>query len=219
MKRSMVVLTSAVLSVALAGPAVAHEAGQWVLRAGVGTVMPKDDNLGLPDLGATVQVDDGTSLTLTGTYMFTENWAFDILAAWPFKHDIDLALDGGDSLPFGEVEHLPPTFSVQYHFLPDATFQPFVGLGLNYTTFLTEDLDAGIPDALGVTDFSLDDSFGVAVQVGADWMLNENWLINADLRWINIESDLDVTIGGETVGLGTVKIDPWVFAINVGYRF
>ena len=219
MKRSMVVLTSAVLSVALAGPAVAHEAGQWIFRAGVGTVMPKDDNLGLPDLGATVQVDDGTSLTLTGTYMFTENWAFDILAAWPFKHDIDLALDGGDSLPFGEVEHLPPTFSVQYHFLPDATFQPFVGLGLNYTTFLTEDLDAGIPDALGVTDFSLDDSFGVAVQVGADWMLNENWLINADLRWINIESDLDVTIGGETVGLGTVKIDPWVFAINVGYRF
>jgi len=219
MKRSMVVLTSAVLSVALAGPAVAHEAGQWVLRAGVGTVMPKDDNLGLPDLGATVQVDDGTSLTLTGTYMFTENWAFDILAAWPFKHDIDLALDGGGSLPFGEVEHLPPTFSVQYHFLPDATFQPFVGLGLNYTTFLTEDLDPGIPDALGVTDFSLDDSFGVAVQVGADWILNENWLINADLRWINIESDLDVTIEGSTVGLGTVKIDPWVFAINVGYRF
>ena len=218
MKRSLVVLTSAVLSVALAGPAFGHEAGQWIFRAGVGTVMPKDDNLGLPDLGATVQVDDGTSLTLTGTYMFTENWAFDILAAWPFTHDVDLDV-GADTLAFGEVEHLPPTFSVQYHFLPDATFQPFVGLGLNYTTFLSEDLDPGIPDALGVTDFSLDDSFGVAVQVGADWILNENWLINADLRWINIESDLDVTIEGSTVGLGTVEIDPWVFALNVGYRF
>jgi len=218
MKRSLVVLTSAALGVALAGPAFAHEPGQWILRAGVGTVMPKDDNLGLPDLGATVQVDDGTSLTLTGTYMFTENWAFDILAAWPFSHDVDLDVGDG-SVPFGEVEHLPPTFSVQYHFLPDATFQPFVGLGLNYTTFLSEDLDPGIPDALGVTDFSLDDSFGVAVQVGADWILNENWLINADLRWINIESDLDVTIEGSTVGLGTVEIDPWVFALNVGYRF
>lgn len=219
MKRSLVVLTSAVLSVALAGPAFAHEAGQWILRAGVGTVMPKDNNLRLPDLGATVQVDDGTSLTLTGTYMFTENWAFDILAAWPFSHDVDLDLSGGDSLAFGEVEHLPPTFSVQYHFLPDAAFQPFVGLGLNYTTFLSEDLDSGIPPALGVTDFSLDDSFGVAAQFGADWVLNQNWLVNVDVRWINIESDLDVTIDGSTVGLGTVKIDPWVFAINVGYRF
>jgi outer membrane protein len=237
MKRSLVVLTSAVLSVALAGPAFGHEAGQWILRAGVGTVMPKDDNLRLPEIAidpltinATVQVDDGTSLTLTGTYMFTENWAFDILAAWPFKHDVDLDAtisDGIDTtsgtVPFGEVEHLPPTFSVQYHFMPDAKFQPFVGLGVNYTTFLSEDLDQGIIDA-GIVDFSLDDSFGVAAQVGADWMLNDNWLINFDLRWINIESDLEATIDDGvnapvTGELGTIKIDPWVFAINVGYRF
>lgn len=237
MRRSLLVWTSAILSIALAGPAMAHEAGQWILRAGVGTVMPKDDNLRLPEIvidpltiNATVQVDDGTSLTLTGTYMFTEKWAFDILASWPFKHDIDLAAtisDGTNTesgkVPFGEVEHLPPTFSIQYHFLPDAKFQPFVGLGVNYTTFLTEDLDQGIIDA-GIVDYSLDDSFGVAVQAGADWMINDNWLINFDLRWINIESDLSATIDDGvnlpvTAGLGTVKIDPVVFAINVGYRF
>lgn len=224
MKRSLVVWTTALLSVALAAPAMAHEAGQWILRAGVGTVMPKDDNLDIPDLDVMVQVDDGTSLTLTGTYMFTDNWAFDILAAYPFSHDIKLeATDGsGASIAFGEVEHLPPTFSIQYHILPDAKFQPFVGLGVNYTTFLSEDLDgnSGITDL--VIDYSLDDSFGVAVQAGADWMINDNWLINFDLRWINIESDLDVTFNTDppaTVGAGTVKIDPWVFAINVGYRF
>ena len=233
----MVVLISGVLSVALAGPAFGHEAGQWILRAGVGTVMPKDNNLTLPEIAidpltinATVQVDDGTSLTLTGTYMFTEHWAFDILAAWPFKHDISLDAtisDGVDtmsgSVPFGEVEHLPPTFSIQYHFLPQAKFQPFVGLGVNYTTFLTEDLDQGIVEA-GIVDYSLDDSIGVAVQAGADWMINDNWLINFDLRWINIESDLTATVDdgfnpAATAGLGTVKIDPLVLAINVGYRF
>ncbi len=219
MKRSLAVFTSAILSVAIAGPAVGHEAGQWILRAGVGTVMPKDDNLSLPDLGVTANVDDGTSLTLTGTYMFTDNWAFDILAAYPFSHDVKLdANDGsGASIPFGKVEHLPPTFSVQYHFLPGSTFQPFVGLGLNYTTFLTEDIDSGITGL--ITDFSLDDSFGVAAQVGADWMLGERWLINFDLRWINIESDLKVTLAADPSGtaeLGTVKIDPLVAAINVG---
>ena len=222
MKRSLAVFTSAILSVAIAGPTVGHEAGQWIFRAGVGTVMPKDDNLSLPDLGVTANVDDGTSLTLTGTYMFTDNWAFDILAAYPFSHDVNLdANDGsGASIPFGEVEHLPPTFSVQYHFLPGSTFQPFVGLGLNYTTFLTEDIDSGITGL--ITDFSLDDSFGVAAQVGADWMLGERWLINFDLRWINIESDLKVTLAADPSGraeLGTVKIDPLVAAINVGYRF
>ena len=221
MKRSLAVLTSAVLSVALAGPAFGHEAGQWILRAGVGTVMPKDNNLSLPDLGVTVNVDDGTSLTLTGTYMFTDNWAFDILAAWPFTHDVKLDPDdGSSSIAFGEVEHLPPTFSIQYHFLPVSSFQPFVGLGLNYTTFLSEDLDAGITGL--VSDYSLDDSFGVAAQVGADWMLGEHWLINFDVRWINIESDLKASFAAaptESATLGTVTIDPLVLAINVGYSF
>jgi outer membrane protein len=221
MRRALIVLTSAVLSVALAAPAFSHEAGQWILRAGVGTVIPKDNNLSLPDLGVNVDVDDGTSLTLTGTYMFTDNWAFDILAAWPFKHDVNLvATDGSATIPFGEVEHLPPTFSVQYHFLPDSAFQPFVGLGINYTTFLSEDLDQGITGL--IADYSLDDSFGVAAQVGADWMLGEHWLINFDARWINIESDLNASFAADpsqTATLGTVKIDPLVLAINVGYSF
>ena len=237
MKRPFVVVASMLLGVALATPAVAHEAGQWIVRAGVGTVMPKDDNLTLPtiDLGgvivdATIQVDDGTSLTLTGTYMFTENWAFDILAAWPFKHDIDLdaTIDDGTgpqsgTVPFGEVKHLPPTFSIQYHFAPDATFQPFVGLGVNYTTFSGEKLNQDVVDA-GFVSFSLDDSFGVAAQVGADWVFDSQWLINFDLRWIQIEADLTATVddgnGPQTATFpDPVKIDPWVFAVNVGYRF
>lgn len=236
MKRPLVVLASALLGVALATPAVAHEAGQWILRGGVGIVMPKDDNLRLPEISlppltinASVQVDDGTSLTLTGTYMFTENWAFDVLASWPFSHDIDLdaTIDDGTGpisgeVPFGEVEHLPPTFSIQYHFSPQANFQPFVGLGVNYTTFSGEKLTQDVVDA-GILDFSLDDSFGVAAQLGADWILDGQWLINFDLRWINIEADITATVddgtGPVTGELGTVEIDPWVFAVNVGYRF
>lgn len=237
MKRLLLVWTAAVLGVALAGPAVAHEAGQWIVRAGIGTVMPDDNNLRLPEItidpltiNASVQVDDGTSLTLTGTYMFSKNWAIDILASWPFKHDIDLdatIFDGvttqSGSIPFGEVEHLPPTVSVQYHFRPDAKFQPFVGLGVNYTLILSEDLDSDIV-AAGIVDYSLDDSFGVAAQVGADWMINDNWMINFDLRMIQIESELKATIDDGinppiTGKLGDVGIDPWVFAINVGYGF
>ena len=177
-------------------------------------------------------VDGGTSLVLSGTYMFSENWAFDILAAWPFKHDVDLdatifdAFSGEEfsgTVPFGEVEHLPPTFSMQYHFAPNADFQPYVGLGVNYTNFLSEDLDSDVVDA-GIVDFELDDSFGLATQVGADWMLNDSLLLNFDVRWISIESDLTATVDDGvdppvTGKLGTVKIDPWVFAISLGYRF
>jgi outer membrane protein len=237
MKRSSLIWASALLGASIATPAVAHEAGDWILRGGVGMVMPKDDNLVLPEISidtltvnATVQVDDSVSMTLSGTYMFTANWAFDVLVAWPFKHDIDLdaTIDDGVStesgtLPFAEVEQLPPTFSVQYHFSPEAKFQPFVGLGVNWTTFMSETLNQELIDA-GFVSFSLDDSIGVAAQIGADWMLNDRALINFDVRWINIESDITATIDdgvnpAETGELGTVEIDPWVFAVNFGYKF
>ena len=228
MKSSKYLLAAGALLAIAASPALAYEAGTWVLRAGVGVVAPDSDNLTIVDfpaagLDTTVNVDDGTSLTLMGTYMFSPNWAFDILASWPFKHDVNISASDGTqvvaSLKAAEVEHLPPTFSMQYHFLPDGTIQPYVGAGVNYTTFLSEDVTQDLIDATGLTSISLDDSFGLALQLGADWVFGNNWLINVDLRWIDIESDLSVSDGVTSIDAGTVKIDPWVYSINIGYSF
>jgi outer membrane protein len=227
--RKTLLLASTAILLSASALVQAHEAGDFIFRAGVGVVEPKSGNLNLPDLdlgagpiSASIEVDSGTSLTLTGTYMMTDNWAFDVLAAWPFKHDVDLDISGVGSVPIAEVEHLPPTLSIQYHFVPDAVFQPYVGLGVNYTTFLSEDLTAEARDA-GLTDLSLDSSFGIAAQVGADWVLNDKWMVHFEARWINIESDADVTLddgtGPVSGELGTVKIDPYVLSVELGYRF
>ena len=70
-------------SMLAASPVVfAHENGDMLLRFGGGMVAPKSNNSDI------VSVDDGTSATVTFTYMFKDNWAVDVLAAWPFKHDI-----------------------------------------------------------------------------------------------------------------------------------
>jgi outer membrane protein len=148
-----------------------------------------------------------------------------VLASWPFNHDINVSItDNADpgfnplSAKIGETDHLPPTFSIQYHFLPDGTFQPYVGAGVNYTTFFSTDVEQALVD-LGIDDIDLDDSFGLALQLGADWTFGNGWLVNFDLRWIDIESDLEATALGVTGELGTVKIDPWVYSINLGYSF
>jgi outer membrane protein len=226
MKRFNIATAAVVAALVLAAPASAHEEGTWIIRAGVGTVAPESDNLVLRDFPAadidtTVVVDNGTSLTLTGTYMFTQNWAFDILAAWPFTHDISIRVvdtippGSTASLEIAETDHLPPTFSVQYHFMPDGKFQPYVGAGLNYTTFFSTDVTQDFTDLLGVTDLDLDDSFGFALQLGADIEVSDNWLVNLDVRYINIETDAKV----DGVKIGTVDINPWVYAIAVGRRF
>jgi len=202
--------TVAVLMV-IAAPASAYEAGDWIVRGGVGVVDPQGTAYTDPtDPDFVVKVDSGTSLTLTGTYMFTPNWAFDILAAWPFTHDI--VLEGVAKI--GETEQLPPTFSIQYHFAPDAKFQPYVGVGLNWTTFFNTELE---PVLAGFT-LDLDDSFGVAVELGGDLQLANNWVLQFDLRWISIESDATLSDGVDSESF-TVDINPLVYALNVGYKF
>ena len=58
-------------------------------------------------------------------------------------------------------------------------------------------------------------SFGLAGQVGADFMIGEDKLFNFDIKYINI--DIDVDAAG--VSQGTVDINPLVIGAGFGIRF
>ena len=186
-------------------PAQAYEKGDWIVRVGAGMVDPKSSNSDI------ASVDDGTSLVVNGTYFFTPNVGFEVLAAWPFSHDIKL-VDGGPKV--AETKHLPPTFSLQYHFAGDAAFRPYVGAGLNYTTFFDEETTG----ALAGASLSLDDSFGLALQLGADFDVSDTMFLNFDVRWIDIETE--ATVGtGEGDLVFDVAIDPMVYSLTLGWKF
>ena len=226
MKTCKLLLAASALLALVAAPALANEPGTWILRGGVGTVQPDSNNLTFTDEGETVviDVDNGTSMTMSATYMFNRNWAFDIFGALPFEHDIKatmfIADIGVETVKIGDTKQVPPTFSFQYHFVPDADFQPYIGLGVNWTTFFDTDLVDEFADG-GLEKLKLDDSIGLAAQVGGDWSISDHWVFNLDVRYADIETDASIT-GPDIVGkekIGTVKIDPWVYAVNLGYRF
>ena len=226
LSKTLVAVGALGLATAITVPAAQAEQGDWLLKGGATMVSPKSGNLKLgdldvPDVGlvtnASLEVKDATSFGFTITYMFTDNWAVELLAAAPFKHDIKLSFDlEGDSLSakIGETKHLPPTLSLQYHFMPDQMFSPYVGVGANWTIFSSEKLD---PD-LGAK-LSLSDSFGFAAQLGADINFSEQWFANIDVRYIQIETDAKITDDVGTEKIGTVKINPMVYSIMLGYRF
>ena len=190
----------------LAGTAQAYQAGQWLGRVGIYGVFPESDNLSMGP-GVNIDVDDGYSLGFNFTYMVNPNIGVELLAALPFKHDISLTGAG----TIGETKQLPPTVSVQYHLMPEGTVHPYVGLGLNYTNFFSEKTKG----ALSGSSLKLDDSWGVAGQLGIDIDVAPNWFVNADLRYISIKSDAKLN----GVGIGTVDINPWVVGLTVGTHF
>ena len=130
----------------IAMPVQAYEKGDWIFRAGAGAVEPKSPAYSNSVDDIIVEVDSATAVTLTGVYFLSPNWSLELLAASPFKHDVSLGATGVPAVKIGEVSQLPPTFSVQYHFMPESTFRPYVGLGLNYTTFFDETLIPELSD-------------------------------------------------------------------------
>ncbi|MFY0676854.1 MAG: outer membrane beta-barrel protein [Neptuniibacter sp.] len=200
------VLSALVLGTTLisAPAAFSYEAGDIIVRVGAANVDPSTtDNTGLG-----LDVKDDISVGITGTYMLTDNIGVELLAATPFDHDVNLTGVG----KVADTKHLPPTLSIQYFPMDNKSkLQPYIGVGINYTTFFSE----GSSAALGNAEVELDDSFGLAAQLGVDYAVNENWLVNAAVWKMDIDTDLK--IGG--VDVGEVEIDPTVFMLSVGYKF
>ncbi|HDR1345789.1 TPA: outer membrane beta-barrel protein [Pasteurella multocida] len=200
------VLALGVMAALVAGSAVAHQAGSVIVRGGPILVVP---NASTNHDVFKFDVNSNAQLGLTATYMATDNLGVELLAATPFSHEITL----GDTL-VGKTKHLPPSLYAQYYFLDkDAKARPYVGAGVNYTTFFSEKAVLN-----GVTDLKLKDSWGPAFNAGVDIQVADNLFLNTAIWYAKIKSKATFKVGGEEHKVN-VKLDPTVFFVGLGYRF
>ena len=212
MKRTSVLLLAA-LSAALALPAAAQSRGDWTLGIGVHAVDPESDGgrldataLGLGVLPPT-EVGSSVRPTITAEYFVRDHLGIEVLAALPFHHDIGIRGVG----TVGSAKQLPPVVSLQYHFGNGGKVAPFVGVGVNYTTFFGEDTRG----ALAGTRLQLDDSWGLAAHAGLDIAIGERGALRVDARWADIDTDVSV----DGVDIGTANIDPLVYGLAWVMKF
>ena len=189
-----------------ATPALAQQAGDWTFGLGAHVVAPKSDNGSLAGGALDVDVGDNWRPTITAEYFFRDNWGIEILASLPFEHDIDL-----NDVEAGSTKHLPPTVSLQYHFNASEKVRPFIGAGVNYTLFFSQDTKG----PLAGTDLDLDNSFGLALHGGLDFAVGTNKWLRVDARWIDIDTDVEV----DGANVGTVNIDPMVYGAAFVWQF
>ena len=190
--------------------AFAVPAGTWTIGAGAHMVDPKSDN-GTLNNGLSVDVDDDIRATVTGEYFIANNVGVELLAAIPFHHDFTLTDANGEERK-GKTQHLPPTLSLQYHFdgynMP-MNVKPFVGVGVNYTTFFKEKAN------VAGTELKLDDSVGVAGHIGLDIPFAPTESFRIDARYMDIKTD--ATLNGTDIG--EIDISPWVYGVAFVKQF
>ncbi|RXF73220.1 OmpW family protein [Hansschlegelia zhihuaiae] len=181
----------------------------WMLRVRAIGILPNSSaKFNVP---GSAHVSDRVVPEIDVSYFFTPNIAIETICCFS-KHKISGrgALAG---VAVGDVWVLPATVMAQYHFTNFGAFRPYAGVGLNYSIYFREDAAGG-----AVTRLKLKNSFGPAAQVGFDYMLNEHWGVNVDLKYVRMKPKIDLVAGGADVS-GRAKISPWIVGAGVAYKF
>jgi outer membrane protein len=233
MKKSLLYVA---LVAAIAPTLAFAEAGDWVVRARAVNVAPNEDSklgktvdnlLGFPAMtpSAELAVSDKVIPELDISYYITKNIAAELILAVGTRHNVSIHGDNAGVVgnqALGSVNLLPPTLTAQWHFNPDQTFDPYVGAGINYTIMLDRNLkgSAGAIDGNKIKIES--DSWGPALQAGFDINLKDGWLINADVKYVWLDTDVKLkgaVTGNEWRKIDSLDINPWVVGIGIGKKF
>ena len=213
-------LMGALVLAGFAHPAHA-EAGDVLVRLRGIMVAPNEDSGSvLPAFpGEEVSVDNNVMPEVDVTYMATDHIGFELIAATTKHTASGVSGTTGDVGKLASAWVLPPTLTLQYHPVANGPVRPYVGAGVNYTLFYSENASDGLVAAVGTTDVELDDSFGWALQAGVDIDLTERMFLNFDVKYI----DIDTTATLRTTAAGTqavdIDLDPLVVGVGVGTRF
>ncbi len=192
------ILIAASVGMLLAGQVAAQES-PWLVRArAVYVDMFVTDQTSV----GTLDVTNKTIPEVDISYFFNKNVAAELILTVPQKQTV---YNAGARL--GTFKHLPPTLTAQYHFTNFNGYKPYVGAGLNFTKISNEDMGG----------FSLsNNSVGGALQAGVDIPLTKQVSLNFDVKKVYLKSHV---YDGNRTNLGTLKLDPVLLGVGVGYRF
>jgi outer membrane protein len=203
MRKSLITL-AAVAAVLAPQLAAAQDAGNWIIRGrALNLSSANKDSTGLD-----LTINDKTFPELDISYFLSPNVAAELILTYPQEQKVSA---GGAQI--GRFWHLPPTLTVQYHFTGLQGFRPYVGAGINYTHLTNISFTPAVEAALHPSLKT--DSFGLALQAGVDVPVGGGWLLNLDVKKVQIKTD--VSSSGTKVG--TFKVDPLLIGVGFGKRF
>jgi outer membrane protein len=190
--------------------AASAQSTPWSVRLGITDVQMANKSDPIPALSVptdAIHVGNKTIPEVDIYYGVTPNWVAELVLTYP--QTANVTLEGGS---IGSFKFLPPSLLAQYHFLPSDALDPYVGLGLNFTWITSVNLNVA---GVGPLDLKKS-SFGAIAELGANYNVDKQWYVNANVKYINpLQSD--VSAGGSKVS--TAKLDPYLYSLGVGYRF
>ena len=195
-------LAVAVLALSCASSWAQSGEQPWLIRArALQLNWANEQNNGLDSVNVTAQ-----NLTIPEvdiSYFINKNVAFELSLTYPQK--VDLKVGGVGA---GSIKGLPPSLVAQYHFTDLGSFKPYVGFGVNYTSFTNMNI------LNGAATINSSSTGGVG-QGGFDYMIDRNWGLNFDVKYIQMKTDVFVGAASK----GQLGLNPSAYSVGATYRY
>jgi outer membrane protein len=188
----------------------------------------KADDLAGPFVPAGVNFKAKNLETLYVGYVRRLSSAFDVELALgypPLSKVEGKGLATVGSVPYnGQIvssaRWISPTLLLEWKFLGESSkFQPYFGVGVNYTAFYdrvsTAQGNAGLG---GPSKLSLTSSVGPAATLGAAYHISSHWLVNASYSISRVNTDARLDTAG-VIRTTTFHFGPQALVVSGGYQF
>ncbi len=143
----------------------------------------------------------------------------------PVTHTVGKGPATLGSVPYNGAEistarWFAPTLLVEYRFLGEhSPLQPFIGVGVNYTSFYDRNSTAAGDAANGgPTKLSLSASIGPAATAGVSYAITSRWNLHASYSWSRVDSKLTADTAG-VIRTTHIRFGPQALVLSVGYSF
>ena len=113
-----------------------------------------------------------------------------------------------------------PSVLLDYKFFSESTaLRPYIGVGVNYTTFYDRDVTAAGQQATGgPTRLSLTRSIGPVGSLGLKYQPNTRWSVIASYNISRVDSDIKTDTAG-AIRTAHINFRPQALVVAAGYSF
>ncbi|MEP6883274.1 MAG: OmpW family outer membrane protein [Gammaproteobacteria bacterium] len=188
----------------------------------------KADDLSGPFVPAGANIDANNLETAYLAYIRTiiPHWDVELAVGYPpLQKTVGKGPATLGSVPYdGQViataRWIAPTLLLEYAFFDEGSkWRPYIGAGVNYTTFYDRNSTAaGDAASGGPTKISLTPSVGWAATAGLNYHIANNWHAYASYSFSKVTSDLTANTAG-VIRTSHISFAPQALVVSVGYSF
>lgn len=185
-------------------------AGSFLVRGRVVGVLPKHNGSTITRIGGHLNTSNSVSPEIDLSYFFTDHIAIEgetgILHTKLTAENTRLG-----TVEIGKVSSVPLFIVPQYHFLPHARFNPYLGVGLAIVPYFDDQPAGGL-----VRQLSVSSEVGAIFQIGVDYRVSGPWYANLDVKKLILSAHATANDG---LLSASGQVNPWIIGGGIGYRF